>query len=241
MARRPQRRARDAHPRGAARRTRRRRGNRTRPYYRFDRYHLGLVLWVEASDEPDPLPRIRHLVSGVGQALGLAASPLVVPADENSAWAWLPTNASLARTSELALAPIAMLCADLVSARAWIYETLGDLAIGSTRNDGLRETARVFLQTGGSYTATAEHLFLHRNTTSTGSARPKRPSVAGRPAGRRTGPTRVPLAEGGRAPTEPLTRARNRASGRDVRSVALHARVGPVATPSRNDRTSRRL
>jgi hypothetical protein len=72
--------------------------------YRFDQHHLGLVLWVEASDEPDSLPRIRRLVSGVGQALGLAASPLVVPADENSAWAWLPTKASLARTGELALA-----------------------------------------------------------------------------------------------------------------------------------------
>ena len=185
--------------------------------YRFDQHHLGLVLWVEASHEPDSLPRIRHLVSGLGQALELAASPLVVPADENSAWAWLSTKTSLARTGELALAaksepavtlavgepaaglegfrrshrqavsaravalaagddrapitpfadvaPIAALCADLVSARAWIHETLGDLAIASTRNEGLRETARVFLQTGGSYTATAEQLFLHRNTT----------------------------------------------------------------------------
>jgi DNA-binding PucR family transcriptional regulator len=62
------------------------------------------------------------------------------------------------------VAPIAMLCFDLDSARAWIHETLGDLAVDSSRNEGLRETARVFLQTGGSYTATAERLFLHRNT-----------------------------------------------------------------------------
>ena len=62
------------------------------------------------------------------------------------------------------VAPIAMLCADLDSARAWIHETLGELAVDSSRNEGLRETARVFLQTGGSYTATAEQLFLHRNT-----------------------------------------------------------------------------
>ena len=62
------------------------------------------------------------------------------------------------------IAPIAMLCSDLVSARAWIHETLGDLAVDSSRNEGLRETARVFLQTSGSYTATAELLFLHRNT-----------------------------------------------------------------------------
>jgi DNA-binding PucR family transcriptional regulator len=62
------------------------------------------------------------------------------------------------------VAPIAMLCADLDSARAWVRETLGDLAVDTTRNAGLRETARVFLETGGSYTATAEQLFLHRNT-----------------------------------------------------------------------------
>jgi DNA-binding PucR family transcriptional regulator len=62
------------------------------------------------------------------------------------------------------VAPIAMLCSDLDSARAWVHETLGDLAVDSSRNEGLRETARVFLQTGGSYTATAEQLFLHRNT-----------------------------------------------------------------------------
>ena len=62
------------------------------------------------------------------------------------------------------VAPIAMLCADLDSARDWIHETLGDLATDSTRNEGLRETARVFLQTGGSYTTTADQLFLHRNT-----------------------------------------------------------------------------
>jgi DNA-binding PucR family transcriptional regulator len=62
------------------------------------------------------------------------------------------------------VAPIAMLCSDLDSARAWVHETLGDLAVDTSRNEGLRETARVFLQTGGSYTATAEQLFLHRNT-----------------------------------------------------------------------------
>ena len=62
------------------------------------------------------------------------------------------------------VAPIAMLCADLDAARAWVHETLGGLAVDTTRNAGLRETARVFLETGGSYTATAEQMFLHRNT-----------------------------------------------------------------------------
>lgn len=62
------------------------------------------------------------------------------------------------------VAPIAMLCHDLEGARAWVHDTLGDLAVASSRNAGLRETARVFLRRSGSYTATAEELFLHRNT-----------------------------------------------------------------------------
>ena len=62
------------------------------------------------------------------------------------------------------VAPVAMMCADIESAREWVSETLGPLAIDSERNTRLRETARVFLQTGSSYTSTAEQLFLHRNT-----------------------------------------------------------------------------
>ncbi|HET9256403.1 MAG TPA: helix-turn-helix domain-containing protein [Pseudonocardiaceae bacterium] len=62
------------------------------------------------------------------------------------------------------VAPVAMMCSDIESAREWVSETLGPLAIDSERNARLRETARVFLQTGGSYTSTADQLFLHRNT-----------------------------------------------------------------------------
>jgi DNA-binding PucR family transcriptional regulator len=62
------------------------------------------------------------------------------------------------------VAPIAMMCADIDSARAWVAETLGPLAVASDRNDGLRETARIFLHTSGSFTATADQLYLHRNT-----------------------------------------------------------------------------
>ena len=67
-------------------------------------------------------------------------------------------------TSFIDVAPVAMMCADIESAREWVRETLGALAIDSERNTRLRETARVFLQTGGSYTSTADQLFLHRNT-----------------------------------------------------------------------------
>jgi DNA-binding PucR family transcriptional regulator len=45
-----------------------------------------------------------------------------------------------------------------------VAETLGPLAIDDERHARLRETARVFFATGGSYMATAEKLHLHRNT-----------------------------------------------------------------------------
>jgi PucR C-terminal helix-turn-helix domain/GGDEF-like domain len=184
--------------------------------YRLDQHHVGIVAWVDGPPAADALEQIRRVVGGLGRDLGCSATPLVVPADESSAWAWIPSKLSLARTKELSaattseaavslavgepargidgfrrshrqatsaravalaagdqrspitpfvdVAPIAMLCADLDSTRAWIHETLGELAVDSSRNEGLRETARVFLQTGGSYTATAEQMFLHRNT-----------------------------------------------------------------------------
>ncbi len=62
------------------------------------------------------------------------------------------------------VAAIASLCLDLAATRAWIRETLGELAVDTVRNAGLRETARVFLATNGSFIATADQLFLHRNT-----------------------------------------------------------------------------
>lgn len=62
------------------------------------------------------------------------------------------------------VAPIASMANDLDAARAWVGETLGDLAIDDARHATFRETARIFFETGGSYAATAERLSLHRNT-----------------------------------------------------------------------------
>jgi DNA-binding PucR family transcriptional regulator len=73
-----------------------------------------------------------------------------------------PTQARMTPFADVA--PIAMMCADIDSLRAWVAETLGPLATASERNEGLRETARIFLYSGGSYTATADQLYLHRNT-----------------------------------------------------------------------------
>ena len=122
------------------------------------------------------------------------------------------------------VAPIAMLCADLDSARAWVHEALGDLAIDTTRNAGLRDTARVFLETGGSYTATAEQL----SCTAT-------PRIPGAPGGRgaRTSPARTPARCGARARRVPLAEG-SRAPTRDVTSVALR-QSGAAAASMRSD------
>jgi DNA-binding PucR family transcriptional regulator len=60
--------------------------------------------------------------------------------------------------------PIALMAGELDATRAWVQETLGALAIDDERHARLRATLRVFLSTGGSYTATAERLTLHKNT-----------------------------------------------------------------------------
>jgi hypothetical protein len=91
--------------------------------------------------------RRTHRQAGSAQAVALAAGPIRAPV-----------------TPFAEVAPIAMMCADVDSLRDWVRETLGALALASERNEGLRETARIFLHTGGSYTATTDQLFLHRNT-----------------------------------------------------------------------------
>ncbi|MFE7722666.1 PucR family transcriptional regulator [Nocardia rhizosphaerihabitans] len=59
---------------------------------------------------------------------------------------------------------IAPLCDDLPATKAWVAETLGRLALDDPPHARLRETLRVFLLSGSSYTATAQQLGLHRNS-----------------------------------------------------------------------------
>lgn len=59
---------------------------------------------------------------------------------------------------------IALLCHDLPSARTFVQDTLGPLAADDDNAERLRETLRVFLATGSSYTAAAELLNLHKNS-----------------------------------------------------------------------------
>jgi hypothetical protein len=58
----------------------------------------------------------------------------------------------------------ALLYHDLDALREWVRRTLGELARADEATDRLRETVRVFLECGGSYTDAASRLHLHKNT-----------------------------------------------------------------------------
>lgn len=62
------------------------------------------------------------------------------------------------------VAPLALMAGDLDGMRRFVVRVLGELATDCDRNEWLRETLREFLARNRSYAATAEALFLHRNT-----------------------------------------------------------------------------
>jgi len=94
--------------------------------------------------------RLTHRQAVAAQAVALAGT--VPPAG--------PPRAVAFR----AVAPVAMMLGSPDLLRAWVLATLGGLAAGDEHHARLRETLLVFLQTGGSYKATAERLVLHKNT-----------------------------------------------------------------------------
>jgi DNA-binding PucR family transcriptional regulator len=62
------------------------------------------------------------------------------------------------------VAPVAMMLGSADLLRAWVLATLAGLAADDEHHARLRETLLVFLQSGGSYKATAEQLMMHKNT-----------------------------------------------------------------------------
>jgi DNA-binding PucR family transcriptional regulator len=62
------------------------------------------------------------------------------------------------------VAPVAMMLGSADLLRAWVLGTLAGLAADDEHHARLRDTLLVFLQTGGSYKATAQRLTLHKNT-----------------------------------------------------------------------------
>ncbi|MEQ0564040.1 helix-turn-helix domain-containing protein [Amycolatopsis sp. NEAU-NG30] len=59
---------------------------------------------------------------------------------------------------------VALMTSDLNAARLWVASTLGGLAADDENCARLRETLRVFLASGGSYTAAAAELAMHKNS-----------------------------------------------------------------------------
>jgi len=91
--------------------------------------------------------RLTHRQALAAQAVALAAgsaAPRVVTFSE--------------------VAPVAMMLDSPDLLRAWVLATLGGLATDDEPHARLRDTLLVFLQSGGSYKATAEQLVLHKNT-----------------------------------------------------------------------------
>jgi DNA-binding PucR family transcriptional regulator len=59
---------------------------------------------------------------------------------------------------------LALMCADRAALGEWVRETLGGLAAEDESTTRLRETLSTFLATGGSHTAAAQLLHMHKNT-----------------------------------------------------------------------------
>ncbi|MDX3078031.1 PucR family transcriptional regulator [Streptomyces sp. NPDC088354] len=62
------------------------------------------------------------------------------------------------------VAPIALMCGNVDDLGTWVRSVLGPLAVDDEHSSRLRETLRIFLATGCSYTATAGRQILHKNT-----------------------------------------------------------------------------
>ena len=109
--------------------------------------------------------RLTHQQALAAQAVALAAgrAPRVVTFEE--------------------VAPVAMMLGSADLLRAWVLAILGGLATDDEHHARLRDTLLTFLQSGGSYKATAEQLTLHKNTVQYRIR--KAEESMGRPAGSR--------------------------------------------------------
>jgi DNA-binding PucR family transcriptional regulator len=91
--------------------------------------------------------RLTHQQAVASQAVALAAGPAA------------PRAVAFSE-----VAPVAMMLGSTELLRGWVLSTLAGLATDDEHQARLRDTLAVFLQTGGSYKATAEKLTLHKNT-----------------------------------------------------------------------------
>lgn len=102
----------------------------------------------------DPLPGVDGFRRSHRQALGAHAVAIAAGPDAQQ----IVTN------DDPGLSAAALLGENVQAARAWVGEVLGPLASATESDERLRETLRVFLQTGSSYKAAAAELHLHFNS-----------------------------------------------------------------------------
>ena len=108
-------------------------------------------------------PGIRFAVGAAGAGVaGFRRSHRQALAAQAVAMAAGPSGPRL--TSFAEVAPLALMSSSTELLRAWVHETLGQLADDDDHHARLRDTLRVFLEENGSYKATAERLILHKNS-----------------------------------------------------------------------------
>lgn len=130
-------------------------------------------IWLALGDDPDR----SHTVSMSAFDNGDSTARVAVGEPAYGIDGFRRSHLQAARAQDLALAAqpgervtsfaevgaVALICADVPTARSWVWATLGDLAIDDQQHARLRDTLHEFLSTG-SYTATAERLVLHKNS-----------------------------------------------------------------------------
>lgn len=75
-----------------------------------------------------------------------------------------PAAPRVSTAADQGMAVAALLAENLAGTRRWVLDTLGPLATDTPNDARLRDTLRVFLSLGSSYTAAAEQLVLHPNS-----------------------------------------------------------------------------
>jgi hypothetical protein len=76
--------------------------------YAFSPVHLGLVLWLDRPAVGGPaLLALERCALEIGEAMGALGRPLVVPWDAESAWVWLPGDATTVPSREAATVAVA--------------------------------------------------------------------------------------------------------------------------------------
>src|SRR5579875_114459 len=107
--------------------------------------------WIAAGN---PLPGIEGFRRSHRQAQ--VARAVAIASGSNAPRVTAASDAGLSMT--------ALLGGSLDEARTWVDEVLGPLASRTESDERLRETLRVFLATGSSFTAAAAELHLHFNS-----------------------------------------------------------------------------